>query len=118
MQNSFQEELKNLADEYAHSVYSVTKKFPKDEQFGITSQLRRSSLSVPLNIIEGYARNRKNVFRNFLEIAFGSLKESLYLIDFSEKEGLILKEESVEIVNKGSRLSAMIWGIIQKIKQD
>ncbi|MBP6856322.1 MAG: four helix bundle protein [Candidatus Pacebacteria bacterium] len=117
MQNSFQEELKNLADEYAHSVYSVTKKFPKDEQFGITSQLRRSSLSVPLNIVEGYARNSKNTFRNFLEIAFGSLKESLYLIDFSQKENYISEEKSLELKKIGDRISGMLWGTIQKLKE-
>lgn len=52
----YHEKLKRIMDEYAHLVYKVTKNFPKEELFGITSQLRRSVLSVILNYIEGYAR--------------------------------------------------------------
>lgn len=117
MQNSFQKELQDLADIYAHAVYKETKQFPKEEMFGIVSQLRRSALSVPLNIVEGYARNSKNTFRNFLEIAFGSLKESLYLIDFSQKENYISEEKSLELKKIGDRISGMLWGTIQKLKE-
>jgi len=70
-------------DEYAHLAYSVTKNFPRQELFGITSQLRRAALSVVLNYIEGYARSRNKVNKNFLEISYGSLKESEYLLHFS-----------------------------------
>ena len=72
-------------DKYAHSVYSATRDFSRQELFGITSQLRRSALSVILNYIEGFARRKKEnckVYKNFLEISYGSLKESKYLLHF------------------------------------
>jgi len=69
---TYHEKLKLKMDRYAHFVYAITKKFPKEELFGITSQLRRSSLSVILNYIEGYARRRGKdckVYNNFIQIS-------------------------------------------------
>lgn len=80
---NFHEELQELMDTFVHKTYDVTQKFPKEELYGTTHQLRRASLSVVLNYIEGYARRSKPEFRKFLEISYGSLKESLYLITFS-----------------------------------
>jgi four helix bundle protein len=75
--NDFQEKLKIKMDDYAHLVYDITKKFPHSELYGTTSQMRRSSLSVILNYIEGFARKKKAVKRNFWEISYGSLKGNL-----------------------------------------
>lgn len=74
-------------DEYAHFIYGIARNFPKSEIYGITSQMQRSSLSVILNYIEGYARNKKLVKLNFWEMSYGSLKESKYLLNFCFKEG-------------------------------
>lgn len=82
----FHVELKNLMHQYVKYVYKITKNFPRDELHGVTSQLRRAVLSVILNYTEGFARRRGadcKVYKNFLEIAYGSLKESEYLIYFS-----------------------------------
>src|SRR4030042_2524144 len=57
----FHERLKKLMDQYAFEIYEITKKFPKDEIYSLTSQLRRAGLSVILNYIEGYARRKKLV---------------------------------------------------------
>ena len=70
------------ADELAHQVYLETKKFPKDEIYGMTSQLRRAVLSIPTNIVEGSGRQNKNEFRQFVNIALGSLAETEYLLEF------------------------------------
>ena len=83
MQESYFDRLKKLMDEYAHLVYRLSRSFPKDETYGVVSQLRRSSLSVVLNFIEGFARVKSQVKKNFWEIAYGSLKESKYLLHFS-----------------------------------
>ena len=64
------------ADAYARNIYHGTKKFPRDELFGLTSQLRRAALSVPLNIIEGYARNSTRELSHFFRISYASLRES------------------------------------------
>jgi len=112
---TFHEILKQKMDEYAHGVYSLTKKFPKEELYGITSQLRRSALSVILNYIEGYARNRDKVHKNFLETSYGSLKESKYLIHFSYKESLISRTEYEKLLHIAEEIGKMLWGILKKI---
>ncbi len=67
-----------LADEIALLIYRVTKDFPKDEVYGLTSQMRRAAVSVPSNIVEGCARESQDDYRNFLNIAFASLRELHY----------------------------------------
>src|SRR3989338_7776979 len=86
---TFKDKLKRLMDEYAHLTYDISTSFPKEEVYGITSQFRRAVLSVILNYIEGYARKRPLVQLNFYETAYGSLQESLYLVEFCEKRKLI-----------------------------
>jgi four helix bundle protein len=61
------------ADELAFRVYSATREFPRDEAYGLTSQLRRAALSVPTNIAEGHARQGRKELKQFLRIALGSL---------------------------------------------
>ena len=75
------------ADELAFKVYEATKSFPKEEIYGLTSQLRRAALSVPTNIVEGYGRQGKKELRQFVNIALGSLAETEYLFGFSKKLG-------------------------------
>ena len=87
-----------MLDEYAHDVYRATRDFPREELYGVSSQLRRAGLSVTLNYIEGYARGRAKVNKNFLEIAYGSLKESQYLIGFSIKENFLAQSKGAELL--------------------
>ena len=105
---TFHEKLKNKMDEYAHFVYRLTRSFPKEEVYGVTSQLRRSTLSVILNYIEGYARQRDRVHKNFLDISYGSLKESKYLLHFSLVEGYIKSEEYKKALELSEDIGAML----------
>ncbi len=89
----FFDSLKSKMDSFVHSVYGITKSFPKDELYGVTSQIRRASLSIILNYIEGYARQRKLVKLNFWEISYGSLKETKYLLHFCFKENYISEKD-------------------------
>ena len=114
---SYHNKLKLLMDSYANNIYDYTASFPKSEMFGLTSQLRRSGLSVVLNYIEGYARQRKKVLRNFLEIAYGSLKESKYLIYFSYKRNYLEKGNYDELIKLSEEIGAMLWGTIKSIKK-
>ena len=63
------------AVDLAQQIYRVTERFPSNEQFGLTSQIRRAAVSIPSNIAEGAARQTKKEFLNFLHIAKGSLSE-------------------------------------------
>ena len=114
--NQFHQKLKSLMDEYVNKVYDYSKDFPKEEIYGLTSQLRRAALSVILNYIEGYARQRKNVLKNFLEIAYGSLKESKYLVYFSYKRRCLKEDEYKELVGLAEKIGAMLWGTFSKLK--
>ncbi|OGN28112.1 MAG: hypothetical protein A2941_00015 [Candidatus Yanofskybacteria bacterium RIFCSPLOWO2_01_FULL_49_17] len=102
-------------DTFAHEVYDLTRAFPKDEIYGITSQLRRASLSVVLNYVEGYSRFKDKVHKNFLEISYGSLQESKYLLDFSHKEKYGNLDKYPVLIKLADDIGAMLWGIIRKI---
>ena len=105
----YHDELKNKMDSFAHLVYRLSKSFPRDEMYGVTSQLRRAALSVILNYIEGYARIKDKVYVNFLEIAHGSLKESKYLLAFAFEEKYIALNDYQEVQKLADEIGAMLW---------
>ncbi len=79
----------HLADELVFMVYQATQGFPKQEIFGLISQLRRAAISVPSNIVEGCSRESEVEFVRFLEIAFGSLRELGYQFSLSHRLGYL-----------------------------
>lgn len=108
-ENDFKKKLKQKMDEYAHFIYKITRNFPKEEIYGVVSQLRRATLSIILNYIEGYARKRPAVQLNFFEISYGSLKESKYLLHFSLIEKFLNKEEYNKGIKLADEIGAMLW---------
>lgn len=102
-------------DEFVHLVYRLSRAFPKEEIYGVTSQLKRASLSVILNYIEGYARGKDKVHKNFLEISYGSLKESKYLIYFVYIEKFIDEKEYTKASKLTEEIGAMLWGVIRRL---
>jgi four helix bundle protein len=102
------------ADELALKIYSLTADFPKSEVFGITSQLRRAALSVPTNIVEGYARKSKKELAQFINIALGSLAETEYLLDFAKRLGYS-KSEGSEIEVLITEVGKLLWGFYRSI---
>lgn len=80
----------HLADELAVDIYRLTRDYPKEEMYGLTSQMRRAAVSVPSNIVEGASRRSENEYLHFLEIAFGSLRELHYQFRLSIKLGFVL----------------------------
>lgn len=115
---NFFEQLKRKMDEYVHLVYRLTRQFPKDELYGVTSQLRRAALSIILNFVEGFARQKKAVKRNFWEISYGSLKESKYLLHFSLVENYFDRKDYENSIKLAEEIGAMLWSILKSIKED
>jgi four helix bundle protein len=76
-----------LADEVAILIYRTTRAFPKEEVYGLTSQMKRAAVSVPSNIVEGCARESQAEYLRFLEIAYGSLPELHYQFTLARRLG-------------------------------
>lgn len=113
----FRNKLKHKMDEYVHFIYKVSRKFPKDELYGSVSQIRRATLSIILNYIEGFARKRPAVQLNFYETAYGSLKESKYLLDFSKDEDWINAEDYNQGIKLVDEIGAMLWTEISSLEK-
>ena len=112
----YQKQLKIKMNDLAHSVYRMTKLFPKSELFNLVSQLNRASLSVLLNYVEGYARVKLGNRLNFLEISYGSLKETQCLLHFVYIEKMIDKEVFDNLFKLADEIGAMLWTEIQNIE--
>ena len=97
-----------LADELAVRAYTATRMFPADERFGIRSQIRRAAVSVPTNIVEGCARDSEREKARFFEIALGSAREAIYLIDLSGRLKLLDSHAADELALFGGRVAAAL----------
>ena len=94
-------------------LYRISSNFPKDEQYRLTDQIRRSVVSIPSNIAEGAARSSKKEFIQFLYIALGSLSElETQILIAAELEYLV----SDEIMPKIEEIRKMLLGLIKKLK--
>ena len=100
----------------AEACYLLTKRFPKDELFGMTSQIRRAASSVPANIAEGYGRNSKGDYIQFLRIAQGSLKELETHLTLSGRVGLVAESETKNAMEECDRLGKMLHRLIQSLQ--
>lgn len=111
-------EIWQLAIEYVLYIYEVTKKFPKEEQFGITNQIRRSSNSVSNNIAEGASKKKVNEKARFFEVAYSSLMESLNQSIIAHRLKYLTDEEILNIRMKVSELSNKINSYYNKMKPE
>ena len=93
-----------LGIELVEEVYKITAKFPKEEIYGLTNQMRRASVSISSNISEGAARGSKKEFIKFLYIALGSLAELETQIVISEKLGYLKNHNLMELIEKQRRM--------------
>jgi four helix bundle protein len=98
------------AIDFVNDIYSLTRTFPKDEMFGLTNQLRKAAVSVPLNISEGSARSRKD-FSRFIDMARGSIFECVAALRISLKQRYLDQERLVDLEDKLTDLSKMLSGL-------
>jgi four helix bundle protein len=104
------------AVEYAGTIYDVTRTFPEGERFGLTNQLRRSSVSISSNIAEGSSRSSRVDFNRFIEIAYGSLSESVSELRIAQKQKFVSNTAFERTYKKAEELAAMLSGLRRTIK--
>ena len=109
-------EVWKLADDLAFNVYKATKNFPKEEIYGITSQVRRSALSIPTNIVEGYSRKGDKELAHFVNISLGSLAETKYLIYFSNRLTYFENNVYSELKSGYEKLGKLLWKFYEAVK--
>jgi len=97
-------------------IYALLKSFPKNEEYELSSQLRRCSVSIPSNIAEGYGRNHTKDYCRFLEIARGSLYEMETQIELSARLGFISQTQLNDILEKSKEVEKMLNSLISKLK--
>ena len=108
-------EVYKKALDFASGVYKTTKDFPSNEMYGLTSQIRRASVSIAANIAEGSGRYHKKDFAQFLRIAKGSICECVALVEISLREGYI-KRNLYEAMRKDcTELAKMLSGLIKSL---
>ncbi|MCL4390211.1 MAG: four helix bundle protein [Patescibacteria group bacterium] len=97
-------------------VYRATSTFPKDELYGLTSQIRRSAVSIPSNIAEGYSRRRKAEFLQFLHVAYGSAAELETQLLLSKELNYLNLEDFSRINSLLNEVLKMLGSLIVKVK--
>jgi len=117
VQHYRQLEVWQFAMELAERCYQATKSFPKEEMFGLTSQIRRSAASIPANIAEGQGREHTKEFLNHLSIARGSLMEVETHLMLSQRVGLLQQAELESLLELTDRISRMLSGLRKALEQ-
>jgi four helix bundle protein len=105
------------AMDFVTSVYQATAKFPRDEFYGLTSQLRRSAVSVPSNIAEGHGRQTTRDFINFLSIAYGSLNEAQTQVLIAHRLGYLNSDECQKSESLSAEVGRLINGISRSLSE-
>ena len=95
--------------------YELTRRFPSEEKYGLSSQMRRAAASVPANIAEGQARRSKKEFLQILSIARGSLAELETFVTLSERLGLIRRETSNSLLEDCAEINRMMNGLMRSL---
>lgn len=96
-------------------IYAITKDFPKDEQFGLTSQIRRAVVSIPSNIVEGKARGSNKDYNRFLMMARGSLEEVKYQMLLAKDLKYLDENTYRKIYKNMDEVGRLLGGLIKKL---
>ena len=106
-----------LAMDLAEKCYKLTRQFPRDELYGMTSQVRRSAASVAANIAEGHGRNSRGEYIQFLRVAQGSLKELETHLILAARVGLISDGLIAQLLSQSEGLGKMLRALIRSLER-
>lgn len=98
-------------------IYNLLKIFPKDEAFGLSSQMKRCAVSIPANIAEGFNRYHNKEYAHFLYISLGSCSELETHLEIAHKLCFITQDIKDELISKLSEITKMTRGLIKKINE-
>lgn len=102
---------------FVTEIYKITKYFPEDEKYGITSQIRRSAISIPSNIAEGYGRAGLNDYLRFLNISIASLFELQTQLEISFNLNYVNKLKFSKLFELSREIERMLSSLIRKLKE-
>ncbi len=105
----------HLADELVVDVYRCTRSFPIEERFGLQSQIRRATVSVPTNIVEGCARKTLKDYLHFMNIAMASASEVRYLLQLSHRLGFLAHADHPDLEERFNALIRSLHNLIQAL---
>ena len=105
-----------LCHAFAVAVYRVTRSWPNEERFGLTSQLRRAAFSAASNIAEGSAKKGTKEFRGFLDMSLGSLSEASYILRLAEDIGILESAERSKLDDMRDHAGKATWGLYRSLK--
>jgi four helix bundle protein len=98
-------------------IYQATQRWPKPEQYGLTSQARRAAFSIPLNIAEGSAKRGSREFRRFLDIALGSMSELTYCLRLARELEYLNETDWKEIEDQREEAGKLLWRLYQAMSK-
>lgn len=107
-----------FADNLTVAIYKRTEIFPREEIYGLTSQLRRAAYSVPANIAEGSSRDSKRDYLHFLYIARGSLTEAQYFIHLAQRLNYLEVLEAEQLIAQTKQTFACLHGLIRAVEKE
>ncbi len=106
------------AIDYSIELYKMTSNFPKEEIYGLTSQIRRAALSIALNIAEGSGNTSEKEFKRFLEISLRSVYEVIACLDIALKLKFLSETEFEKLTKEADEIAAMIIGFSKSLNSD
>ena len=107
-----------LADDLVLEVYRATRTFPREEMFGLTSQLRRAAVSIASNIVEGCARQSQADFVRFLDMAFASAREVEYQLSIAARLEYMPTDLAKTLNDKVVETSKVTYGLLKSLRSD
>jgi len=105
-------------DTFAFAVYGASRSFPREELYGMTSQVRRAALFAPTNIVEGCGRRTQRDYLTFFNRAETSVEEAGYLIDFACRLGYLQPERAKQLLELKAEAARVLTGLISRIDAD
>ena len=107
-----------LADKLVLSIYSSSKTFPKEEQFGLTAQIRRAAVSIASNIVEGCARRSPADYMRFLDMALGSAREVEYQLTIAKRLGYMKEDAAREVMQQADETARVLAGLLRSLRSN